>query len=367
MLTRCPACQTVFRVTPEQLAARQGRVRCGHCLNAFDAGRHALAETPGADLTAPPTPAATESRPAPEAVAPPPPLCTLEFEVVALEEEEDPPATVAPALEEAAAPQPPDHLASPLGLEPWLPDEWPEETADRREPRATLPAPPEVEEKTEAADGWTFFPLPENRPRQEAAPPIPTDPEHPAGEEPTGSVPDEAPPPQPTMPARLALDEPPPARNGAWSVAGGVLAALLLAQGAMLFRQALSQEIPALRPVFERLCLHLGCAMPLPRDAGAISIEATDLHPEPGSDGRFVLHATVRNRATFLQAHPHLELTLTDNADKVLVRRVFSPEEWLRDTNPTEGFPPGRELNVKLAFSAAGVAAVGYRVYAFYP
>lgn len=37
MLTRCPHCATAFRVTSEQLKARQGRVRCGACQGVFDA------------------------------------------------------------------------------------------------------------------------------------------------------------------------------------------------------------------------------------------------------------------------------------------------------------------------------------------
>ena len=37
MRTRCPDCQTVFRVTPEQLKARAGKVRCGHCQSVFNA------------------------------------------------------------------------------------------------------------------------------------------------------------------------------------------------------------------------------------------------------------------------------------------------------------------------------------------
>jgi len=41
MITICPACRTAFRVTPEQLAAREGRVRCGKCAMIFDA-REAL-------------------------------------------------------------------------------------------------------------------------------------------------------------------------------------------------------------------------------------------------------------------------------------------------------------------------------------
>lgn len=34
--TRCPGCKTVFRVTSQQLAMRDGQVRCGHCRTVFD-------------------------------------------------------------------------------------------------------------------------------------------------------------------------------------------------------------------------------------------------------------------------------------------------------------------------------------------
>ena len=37
MLTRCPACETSFRVTPEQLKLRAGKVRCGKCQSVFNA------------------------------------------------------------------------------------------------------------------------------------------------------------------------------------------------------------------------------------------------------------------------------------------------------------------------------------------
>jgi predicted Zn finger-like uncharacterized protein len=46
MLTRCPACATHFRVTPEQLKARSGRVRCGECQHVFNA-LDTLIEEPG--------------------------------------------------------------------------------------------------------------------------------------------------------------------------------------------------------------------------------------------------------------------------------------------------------------------------------
>jgi predicted Zn finger-like uncharacterized protein len=37
MMTRCPTCGTAFRVTEQQLGARDGQVRCGRCDTLFDA------------------------------------------------------------------------------------------------------------------------------------------------------------------------------------------------------------------------------------------------------------------------------------------------------------------------------------------
>ena len=37
MMTRCPTCGTAFRVTEQQLGAREGQVRCGRCDTLFDA------------------------------------------------------------------------------------------------------------------------------------------------------------------------------------------------------------------------------------------------------------------------------------------------------------------------------------------
>ena len=37
LATRCPFCETVFRLQPAQLALRRGLVRCGHCQEVFDA------------------------------------------------------------------------------------------------------------------------------------------------------------------------------------------------------------------------------------------------------------------------------------------------------------------------------------------
>lgn len=53
MITRCPKCGTAFRVTQSQLQSAKGAVRCGSCLNVFQALDYAV-----------PTSAATEAKPA---------------------------------------------------------------------------------------------------------------------------------------------------------------------------------------------------------------------------------------------------------------------------------------------------------------
>ena len=52
--TCCPSCQTVFRVTSEQIRARAGKVRCGQCRTVFNAIDGLL------DDDAPPTPIASD-------------------------------------------------------------------------------------------------------------------------------------------------------------------------------------------------------------------------------------------------------------------------------------------------------------------
>ena len=60
MLTRCAACGSTFRITPEQLALCQGTVRCGHCGEVFSAipalaqaGDSAVSATPETGAAAP--------------------------------------------------------------------------------------------------------------------------------------------------------------------------------------------------------------------------------------------------------------------------------------------------------------------------
>jgi predicted Zn finger-like uncharacterized protein len=55
LITRCPQCETTFRVIPDQLKLAQGWVRCGRCTRVFEADQHLFEMSPEAP---PPAPAA---------------------------------------------------------------------------------------------------------------------------------------------------------------------------------------------------------------------------------------------------------------------------------------------------------------------
>jgi len=51
LATRCPFCETVFRLQPAHLALRRGLVRCGHCHEVFDATSSLFETDTSGDLT----------------------------------------------------------------------------------------------------------------------------------------------------------------------------------------------------------------------------------------------------------------------------------------------------------------------------
>ena len=82
-----------------------------------------------------------------------------------------------------------------------------------------------------------------------------------------------------------------------------------------------------------------------------------------------MLTATLRNRAGVLLAYPHLELTLTDAQDQVVVRRASCcpPSTSAGEPTSAPGLPANSEVPVKLFIDASATTQAGYRLYVFYP
>ena len=145
-------------------------------------------------------------------------------------------------------------------------------------------------------------------------------------------------------------------------VAALLLLGILAAQLVLHFRSELVRHVPAAAEVFEML----GVVVPLSAQSDLVSIDASDLQSD-AARGLFVLQASLRNLATYPQAWPALELTLTDARDAVVARRVLLAADYLPAGSDLSAFPANAETSVRLWLDAKGLGAAGYRLYVFYP
>jgi predicted Zn finger-like uncharacterized protein len=150
---------------------------------------------------------------------------------------------------------------------------------------------------------------------------------------------------------------------GAGSV---LLALLLLAQAATVFRAELVASYPGTRPVLASLCGLLRCRVELPARIDNLAIETGEL--QTVAPGTYALTTLLHNQAGLAQAWPDIELALTDANDKPLVRRVFTPADYLpKGALPATGFGAHAEQPVRLTFQLDQLKPSGYHIAIFYP
>jgi predicted Zn finger-like uncharacterized protein len=388
MRTRCPACDTIFRVTSEQLRLKAGKVRCGHCQGVFNAFDHLVSESEEVSLAAgQPARAVIPDEPA----AIPQPLPTHSLSLSA---EDDASVSLAPVVSDlpafSAVPQPESEILStestPLSVVPPAADsrvavqaaEMPMESCPKEEPlhppvdSALIREQPSAvrtpESATEPADHT-------QNPVKAARAEIPAE----TPEESTLAAREAG-----LVAARELLDTQAYDRWAAGTLAesglGGfdsesgqrmvwpfvlvsVLLSLVLSGQVMHhFRTDVVRKFPAFAAVYDAV----GVKVPLPRLADQVTIETSDLQSD-NARGLFVLQATLVNRAHHVQAWPMLELTLTDTADSVVARRVLAPADYLPPAQTAPAFPANGEVAVRLWLEARGLGAAGYRLYVFYP
>lgn len=143
-----------------------------------------------------------------------------------------------------------------------------------------------------------------------------------------------------------------------------LLAALL--QGLYYLRTPIAAQWPVLRPHLEAACDMLHCNVGLPRDAELLAIDDSDMQEDADRAGVIHLSATLVNNASYAQAYPLLELTLTDAYDKPVIRRTLNASEYLPGQDITQGLPPGDSVHIRLTLTATDAAVAGYRLFVTY-
>jgi predicted Zn finger-like uncharacterized protein len=373
LATQCPHCQTTFRVAQDQLKLRSGLVRCGSCKQIFNGIENLLrpeepAQAPAPDIQPPAPPSAEQS--------PLPPASAVENEIridaPAIDvAPDDSPASAGPATETQSEPETKaaddeqERIADdaevnddPL-LRMTLMDfaHLPRQANDDEEPHIPHTGPEEPDPIDQAIDDL------QRRPWR-AEP-----------QESTDETDDEL-----DRAESADYEEPSFVKQGRRRQRMGrilrvvlgtgtvILLITLLGQGAYVFRDQIAARFPQTKPLLATACDHLGCHVGLPSEIDAVSIESNELQALAAGSDTFALSVLLRNHGSTDQTWPHIELTLNDNSEKPIVRRAFSPREYLgAEYDPRQGFRARSEQPVKLYFQLAQLKASGYRVYVFYP
>ncbi|WP_053076700.1 DUF3426 domain-containing protein [Caenimonas sp. SL110] len=345
LITRCPACGTMFKVVPDQLRISDGWVRCGHCSEVFDATQYMQAE--GALVTGPGT------APAQAVQDPQTP------QVQASEQPLAPPALQAPVQ---PLPQAPLATAQSEAFASSL-------MTDLGDSRNSM-SPTDSVLLREAAELLTEGPL--DKPFVLQRVPEPAQPQ--AGNQSQFST---------SRPALADSHEPElsdlsfvrQARSREfWSrpLVRGALVALLVISGLLMAvqvgfheRDRLFASQPVLRPWLVQLCDVANCAIGPPRQIEAVAIEGSSFNKIRPDTYR--LNITLRNLSKMELAMPAVELTLTDAQDQPVVRRVLTPQDLQSQGVIPAGGDWASSLALAVASNGVGSRIAGYRVLAFYP
>jgi len=308
--TLCPHCDTRFKIAETQLEAHQGMVRCGHCLQAFDARPGFIPDQPSPQLELP------------------------------ILNEPAPPRKLA-ASSIATAPDADAFAHEAINMD--------DVVSNKSEPDAARYGTLDYVEMAAAAQNGMppDVPLP---PETESSQPMTL-------AEQVAIVQDED-----------DSEYRPERRTWPWAMAALLLLLVAVAQAAYFFRVDLAARLPGLKPALVSYCQLLKCTVPLPQNTDLMSIESSNLEADPAHENQIVLNVLLRNRAPYPQAFPNLELTLNDTRDNALARRVFRPADYLPPLeSETIGLLPQHEISVRLHLETADLRPTGYRLALLYP
>jgi predicted Zn finger-like uncharacterized protein len=318
LITRCPACGTMFKVVPDQLRISEGWVRCGHCAEIFDA----TASLQGPEATALPV----------QAPASPPVQAAVPFPVQAAVTEPAP-------IQQFRETEPPTQAPAP------------------RVPAPSAPIRPAPEPR-DAPDSIDAPPLYPSFPSEVHESELEREARHRDEEPDLDSV-------SFVRKARRKASWRRPLVRAVLLLVALVLAAVLALQYGVQERARLAAMQPALRPWLQLLCGPLRCDIGPPRQIDAIVVDSSSFN-RLRSDA-YRLSFSLRNQAPMPIAMPSIELTLTDTQDQPVVRRVLAPRDIGAAPVIAGGGETASSVTVAVAANGSSGRIAGYRLLAFYP
>lgn len=344
--TRCPACQTLFKIHPEQIESSKGWVRCGKCDEVFNA----LAASPEAQASDSASTAVPTEENAHE-TTPDKPESTAQSDAA------DTDANWDNFLDEvknwqAERDQP---LPRADGVDP---DPLDEDLPDDEQPTANTP------ETSRTSELLSTNALPE----QDSEPTL------------SGFVAEEEARLQELTAKAEAADAEKDAaelsfmrnakKRAFWRrksvralLALGILLLLaaLAGQLAIHNRQQLAAINPTAKHWMQRLCTYANCTITPLQNVNALAIESSSL--QVVAPQTYELTWSVRNNAKRWIQAPAVEISLLDNRNETVIRQTLTADQL---GQPAE-LPPQSLHPVTVGLETQGKEIAGYRLHVFYP
>lgn len=401
-VTQCPHCHTSFRVSHTQLSVARGVVRCGSCLQVFNAARQLLEQHTAKETVTPLAPPIKT----PAAESPPRAISQKQWTAAELDLDDLDKELARLERRDKRAPDTfgrrrEDNLSAqrdPLSndQEPWSDSLYSESANERDETALQTPVEPfEPHEparppRTEPSLSLplTLEPL---EPDDEPVTPLRLEPddephEHLESLSASDDHDDHDEAPLQAVPTRKARERHEPGlraealqdldddplqldwrkRRSPWGrrLLWGLL---ILFAAAALAGQYIAYHFEELarqdqyRPWFLQICPTIGCDVPSKVDIGKIKSSNLVVRSHPEFSGALVVDAIIYNRAPFSQPFPLLELRFADLNGHLIASRRFKPGEYLGgDVEGLGEMPPQTPIHIALDILDPGPKAVNY-------
>ena len=354
LLTQCPACETAFRLTLDDLAIAAGQVQCGHCQHIFNAIEHGAEES---------TLSGEDSLP-----ESPSPGIGLDDDFIdenALEQgliDED--AIEQGFIDENALEQ---GLIDEGAIEQGLIDEdaieqgfMDEDASEQGFTDENALVEDVINEDRLDEEGVNEEALDEVFASLETESPGFPGQANPVGEKASidsaeaVSIKGVAVDRQLKRPRGFALNR--------TLLVSGFLTLLFLVQLMMIFSENLLANRHT-RSWLEAGCEIFSCAIPAFIDIGSLTIKESEISPLD-SMGQRLITARLHNSADLAQPLPDLLLELTNASGAIVAHRVFDPGEYLREAsgNGFVGAGDSLPLSLQLVLAESNLSVLGYRL-----
>lgn len=156
--------------------------------------------------------------------------------------------------------------------------------------------------------------------------------------------------------------------NKIWLVLFSLLLILTaIFQTIYYLRVRVAAEYPQFKPIIVKACEHLKCTVGLPKDLNLITIGDSDMQEDDNYQSLINFTSVIKNNASYPQAYPNIELTLTNTNDQVEIKKIISAKDYLNDDAALkEGMLPNDEKRIKLALYVDDGEVAGYRILLLY-